>query len=65
MHQLIQHPQRDDVMTKLRNANKNLHTWDSVSHSYNDFIEKLIQKPYPSDFSRRYPEASATADEGS
>ena len=41
LHQLIQHPQRDDVMTKLRNANKKLHTWDKVCQDYNNFIERI------------------------
>ena len=39
--QVIQHSQRDELMTKFRNAEKKLHTWDKVSQDYNNFIERI------------------------
>ena len=37
-------------MTQLRNANKNLHTWDTVCYSYNDFLEKIDTESLPKRF---------------
>ena len=50
LHQLIQHPQRDEIMTKLRDAPKNLHTWDKVCHDYNNFLEQIDTETPPKRF---------------
>ena len=41
LQQIIQHPQREELLKKLRNAEKKLHTWDKVCQDYNNFIEKI------------------------
>ena len=50
LHQLIQHPQRDEIMTKLRDAPKNLHTWDKVCYDYNNFLEQIDTETPPKRF---------------
>jgi glycosyltransferase involved in cell wall biosynthesis len=49
--QLIQHPQREDIVTKLRNAEKNLYSWEIVASSYHALINKIDIESIPARFS--------------
>ena len=61
--QLIQHPQREEIVNKLRNAEKNLYPWEVIATSYHTLINKIDIESVPVRFkNERYPETSATAD---
>ena len=61
--QLIQHPQREEIVNKLRNAEKNLYPWEVIATSYHTLINKIDIESVPVRFkNQRYPETSATAD---
>jgi len=49
--QLIQHPQREDIVTKLRNTEKNLYPWEIVASSYHALINKIDIESIPARFS--------------
>ena len=48
--QLISHPQRDEVINKLREAEKNLYTWEAVTQSYSQFLESIDLETPPARF---------------
>ena len=48
--QLISHPQRDEVINKLRGAEKNLYTWEAVTQSYGQFLESIDLETPPARF---------------
>ena len=45
--QLIQHPQREEIVNKLRNAEKNLYPWEVIATSYHALINKIDIESLP------------------
>ena len=48
--QFIAHPQRDEVVQRLREEEKNLYTWEAVTQSYYTFLDSIDIESTPARF---------------